>query len=317
MNIAKTLKETKSPLFTFELLPPLKGHPIDELFHAAEPLMEFSPSYINVTYHQQEVVFKKRADGFHERRMVQKRPGTVAIAAALKSRFDITVVPHVICGGFTARETEEALIDLHFLGIHNLLALRGDPPRGKRLFVPKEGGHAHTSDLLEQISAMNDGRFLDDDIQNPFKTKFSAGVAGYPEKHIEAPNMQSDLFYLKKKVDTGAEYIVTQMFFDNSKYFDFVKQCREIGIDVPIVPGLKPISRIKDMELLPQTFNIDIPQDLVTTISKCKTNKQARAAGVEWAIMQSKALKAAGVPALHYYSLGESDNIAEIVKAVL
>jgi methylenetetrahydrofolate reductase (NADPH) len=261
-------------------------------------------------------MYKKRPDGLMEKSMVQKRPGTVAVAAALNNRFNITVVPHLICGGFTKQETEEALIDLHFLGIHNLLALRGDPPRGYRMFKAKEGGHAHTSELLEQISDMNQGHFLDDDIQNPFTTNFSAGAAGYPEKHIEAPNMESDLYYLKKKVDAGAEYIVTQMFFDNEKYFRFVEQCRKMDINVPIVPGLKPISRISDIKLLPQTFNIDIPQDLVKEIETCQTNAQAVEAGIEWAVMQSKGLKEFGVPALHYYSLGVSDNIAKIVKAV-
>ena len=316
MNVAQELRNASSPLFTFELLPPIKGHHIEELYRATEPLLKYQPSYINVTYHQEEAVYKKRPDGLLEKQMVQKRPGTVAIASALHNKFDITVVPHVICGGFSVQETEEALIDLNFLGINNLLALRGDPPKGKRLFIPKENGHAHTSDLVEQIAAMNKGEFTDRDIKSPFKTNFSVGVAGYPEKHFEAPNMEYDLYYLKKKIEAGAEYIVTQMFFDNQKYFDFVKRCRAVGIDVPIVPGLKPISRIKDMQLLPQTFNIDIPQDLVKEIAACKNNAAARQAGVEWAVMQSKELKTFGVPALHYYSLGESDNIAKIVEAV-
>jgi methylenetetrahydrofolate reductase (NADPH) len=316
MNVAQELRNAVNPLFTFELLPPLKGHHIDELYKATEPLLKYQPAYINVTYHQEEAVYKKRPDGLLEKQMVQKRPGTVAIASALHNKYNITVVPHVICGGFSMQETEEALIDLNFLGINNLLALRGDPPKGKRIFVPKDGGHANTTDLVKQIAAMNKGKFIDKDIDSPFKTNFSVGVAGYPEKHFEAPNLESDLLYLKKKIDAGAEYIVTQMFFDNQKYFDFVKRCRAIGIDVPIVPGLKPISRIKDMQLLPRTFNIDIPQDLVKEIADCKNNAAARQAGVEWAIMQSKQLKEFGVPALHYYSLGESDNIAKIVESV-
>lgn len=316
MNVAQELKNASTPLFTFELLPPLKGHHIDELYRATEPLLKYEPSYINITYHQEEVVYKKRPDGLLEKQMVQKRPGTVAIASALHNKFNITVVPHVICGGFTAAETEEALIDLNFLGINNLLALRGDPPKGKRLFKPKPGGHAHTTELVKQITDMNSGVFLDHEIIKPFNTTFSIGVAGYPEKHFEAPNTEFDLYYLKKKIEAGAEYIVTQMFFDNRKYFDFVKLCRAAGITVPIVPGIKPVNRKKDLDLLPQTFNIDIPQDLVKEIKACDTNAKAREAGVEWAVMQSKNLKEFGVPALHYYSLGESDNIEKIAEAV-
>ncbi|MEA2043307.1 MAG: methylenetetrahydrofolate reductase [NAD(P)H] [Bacteroidota bacterium] len=316
MTIAEKLKNTKSPLFTFELLPPLKGHHIDELYAAIDPLVEFNPAYINITYHQEEVVFRKNTAGVLEKRKIRKRPGTAAISAALQNKYGITVIPHIICGGFSAEETEEALIDLSFLKINNLLALRGDPPKGKHIFKPVEGGHRHTNELVKQIMAMNNGKYLDDKYTGDFSTNFSVGVAGYPEKHFESPNMKSDINHLKMKVDAGADYIVTQMFFDNQKYFEFVELCRAAGITVPIVPGIKPINRKRDMRVLPQTFYIDIPQELVDEIDRCKTDAQARQAGVEWAVKQSKELKSFGVPALHYYTLGQSDNIRKIAGTV-
>ena len=316
MTVAEKLRKAKTPLFTFELLPPLKGHNIDELYQAIEPLIEFNPSYINVTYHQEEVVYKNQPDGTILKEKVRKRPGTAAISAAIQNKFGITVIPHVICGGFTAHETEESLIDLSFLKIDNLLALRGDPPKGRRIFTPEKGGHRNTNELINQIMNLNNGHYLDDSLKNPFKTNFSVGVAGYPEKHFEAPNMESDIKYLKMKVDAGAEYIVTQMFFDNNKYFDFVELCRKNRIDVPIVPGIKPINRIQDIKVLPQTFHIDIPQKLVDSILSCENNKDARQTGVEWTIKQSEELKEFGVPALHYYTLGQSDNIRKIAKAI-
>lgn len=315
-KIVDKLKNAKKPLFTFELLPPLKGQFINEIYNAIDPLIEFNPSYINITYHQEEIVYKKRKDGLLEKSTVRKRPGTVAISAAIKYRYNITVVPHIICGGFSKEETENGLIDLNFLGIHNILALRGDPPKGQRLFMPEDNGHEHTLDLIMQIMDMNKGRYLDEDLENAEPTYFSVGIAGYPEKHFEAPNMDSDMFFLKKKIEAGAEYIVTQMFFDNQKYFDFVTACRQAGIDVPIVPGLKPISTLNDLRVLPQTFYIDIPQDLVKEVSKCKNNAEARQVGVEWCTKQSKELMKFGVPGLHYYTLGQSDNIKKIATAV-
>jgi len=316
MKVIDKIKSAKKALFTFELLPPLKGHTIQEIYDTIDPLIEYNPAYINITYHQQEVVYKSRPDGLMEKRVIRKRPGTVAIAAAVQNKYKITVVPHMICGGFTKEETEDALIDFHFLGINNLLVLRGDPEKGKRKFIPVEGGHAHSSDLIEQIMNLNKGKYLHEELEDAMPTDFSVGVAGYPEKHIEAPNMDSDLEYLKLKIQKGAEYIVTQMFFDNRKYFDFVNKCREIGIDVPIIPGIKPVSTLNDISLLPQTFSIDLPTELINEIKKCRTNKDVRQVGVEWATMQSNELIKFGVPGIHYYTLDQSDNIKKIVSAV-
>ncbi len=316
MNIADLLNETKKTLFSFELLPPLKGGNIKTIYATVDPIMEFSPININVTYHREEVIYKKHPNGLLEPRKVRKRPGTVAISAAIKYKYKVSVVPHIICGGFTKEETENALIDFHFLGIHNLLAVRGDTPKNEKEFIPEPDGNANAVDLVRQIMDMNRGKYSDEELLHTTPTKFSIGVAGYPEKHIESPNLESDLYFLKQKVDAGAEYIVTQMFFDNKKYFDFVKSCRNYGIEVPIVPGLKPVSIKSHINLLPKTFNIDLPQVLAMEIRKCKDNKEARQVGVEWAIKQSKELIAANVPALHFYTMGSSDNIRNIAKAV-
>jgi methylenetetrahydrofolate reductase (NADPH) len=316
VKVIDRIKNTKETLFSFELLPPVKGHSIERLYDAIDPLMKFNPLNINITYHQQEVVYKKVDRNLMEKKVVRKRPGTVAISAAIKYRYKITVVPHLICGGFTREDTEDALIDLHFLGMHNLLVLRGDPPKGEKRFIPEEGGNAHAIDLVRQIMNMNKGIYLEEELQNATPTDFSLGVAGYPEKHFESPNMKSDLHYLKKKVDAGADYVVTQMFFENAKYFDFVAACRAEGITVPIVPGIKPITYLNDLKLLPQTFSVDIPQDLVCEVKKCKTNAEARQVGVEWAVEQSTELKSAGVPVIHYYTIGMSDNIQQIAKRV-
>lgn len=316
MKVVDIIKNTKETLFSFELLPPLKGHSIEKLYNAIDPLMEFKPMNINITYHQQEIVFKMINQKLMEKRIVRKRPGTVAISAAIKHRYKVTVVPHLICGGFSREDTEDALIDLHFLGMHNLLILRGDPPKGEKQFIPLEDGHAHAVDLVKQIINMNNGIYLEEDMVNATPTDFSVGVAGYPEKHSEAPNMKSDLRYLKEKVDAGADYIVTQMFFDNRKYFEFVDLCRAEGIQAPIIPGIKPISFLNDLHILPQTFSMELPEELVNELQKCKTTPEARQVGVEWGIAQSKELKAAGVPVIHYYSLGISDNIKAIAEAI-
>jgi methylenetetrahydrofolate reductase (NADPH) len=316
MKIAERIKKSESTLFTFELLPPLKGDNIGTIHEMIEPLLEFSPAYINVTYHREEVVYKKRDGGLLEKKIVRKRPGTVGITAAIKFKYKIEVIPHIICGGFSREETENALIDLHFLGIHNLLVLRGDVPKSEKYFVAECDGHKHAIDLVRQVQDLNEGIYLDDEVENKTPTDFSIGVAGYPEKHAEAPNMQSDLRYLKQKIEAGAEYIVTQMFYDNAKYFSFVKQCRAEGIDVPIIPGIKPIASIKQINMLPQTFNIDIPNALAQEIEKCKNNEQAREVGVEWTTAQAKELLKAGVPALHFFTMGRADNIRKIAKAV-
>jgi len=316
MKVIDIINQAKKPLFTFELLPPLKGHDIDTIYDTIDPLMEFDPAYINMTYHSHDVAYKERPDGLLEKQIVRKRPGTVALSAAIKNKYNITVVTHLICAGLTKEETEDILIDLNFLGIHNLLVLRGDPPKSKRLFIPENGGHAHSVDMVRQVVDLNNGKYLDEELQNAKSSNFCIGVAGYPEKHCEAPNMDSDLNFLKEKVDAGAEYIVTQMFFDNQRYFNFVDKCRAIGITVPIVPGIKPLSSLKDIDLLPQIFRIDIPEELVSEVKKCKTNADVREVGVEWTTRQSQELIKYGVPGIHYYTLGRSDNIKRIAKAV-
>ena len=317
MKVIDHINQSKKTLFSFELLPPLKGHNIGGIYRTIDPLMEFNPSFINITYHQEEVVYKKRENGLLEKRTVRKRPGTVAISAAIKYKYpSVDVVPHLICGGFSKEDTEYALIDFHFLGINNLLTLRGDAPKTTRVFVPEKEGHSYASALVRQISDMNRGKYLDELMENTTATDFCVGVAGYPEKHIESPNITSDLKYLKEKIDAGAEYIITQMFFDNEKYFSFVRNCREAGITVPIVPGLKPVVTLRDIRLLPQVFNIDIPEDLVREVNKCKNNEEAFHVGIEWAIMQSKELIQYGVPVLHYFTIGISENIRQIASAV-
>lgn len=314
MTVAEKIKNASGPLFTFELLPPLKGHTLERIYSSVDRLLKYEPAYINFTAHADEVVYVEGRDGNYRKRVLRKRPGTLALAAAVRFKYNITVVPHLICTGFTKQETENALIDMHFLGIHDVLALRGDPPKGSRRFIPEPGGHAHTSELVEQIVNMNKGIYLEEEMENAAHTDFCVGVAGYPEKHLEAPNMQTDLCYLKEKIDAGAEYIVTQMFFDNEHYFHFVGLCRKEGITVPIVPGLKPLSAVSDLQLLPQTFSIDLPEPLYTEASKCKTNEEMRRVGIEWCVEQSKELIRAAVPGLHYYTLGRSDNIAQIVE---
>jgi len=317
MKVIDHIHNSQKTLFSFELLPPLKGHNINGIYRTIDPLLEFNPSFINITYHQEEVVYKKHKSGLLEKKTVRKRPGTVAISAAIKYKYpSVDVVPHLICGGFSREDTEYALIDFHFLGINNILALRGDPPKGTRVFLPENDGHPYANGMVEQIVAMNKGIYLDEDMENTTPTDFCVGVAGYPEKHIESPNISYDLKYLKQKIDAGAEYIITQMFFDNEKYFTFVKNCREAGITVPIIPGLKPITTVKDLHILPQVFNIDIPEDLEKAVSGCKSNDEAFSVGIEWSIQQSKELIRYGVPVLHYFTIGISENIRQIASAV-
>lgn len=315
MSVIDKLKKAKSPLFTFELLPPLKGHSIEKVYATIDRLLEFQPAYINFTTHRNEIAYKERPDGLLEKRVTRLRPGTIALAAAVRYKYNIPVVPHILCGGFTKEETENVLIEMNFLGIDDVLALRGDPQRGSRIFIPEKDGHRNTSDLVKQIIDMNNGRYLEETLEETTPANFCVGVAGYPEKHFEAPNRQTDMEYLKQKVDAGASYIVTQMFFDNRKFFRFRDECRAIGINVPIIAGIKPISALNDIKLLPQTFHIDLPVELVTAVKKCSTDQEAREAGIEWATMQSKELIKEGVPGIHYYTLGRADNVARIVKA--
>ncbi len=314
MTVKEILAGASSPLFTFELLPPLKGHSLERIYKAIDRLIEFEPAYINFTSHRNEVIYKDRPDGLLEKRTIRKRPGTIALAAAVRYKYNITVVPHILVGGFTKQETENALIEMNFLGIDDVLVLRGDPPRGSRMFMPERGGHRYASDLVKQIVNMNKGKYIDE-VEETTPTRFCIGVGGYPEKHIESPNMSFELEMLKKKVEAGADYIVTQMFFDNSKFFSFVDSCRAAGIKVPIIPGIKPIVSLNDMRVLPQTFNIDLPDELTHELLKCKTNEEAWQVGVDWTTMQSKELLAHKVPGIHYYTLGASDNICRIVKA--
>jgi len=316
MSVIDKIKNAKGPLFTFELLPPLKGHSIERIYATIDSLVEFQPAYINFTTHRNEITYKERADGLLEKRVTRLRPGTIALAAAVKYKYNITVVPHILCGGFTKEETENVLIEMNFLNIDDVLALRGDPQRGSRIFIPEKEGHRYTDELVRQIVNMNKGRYLEESLEEKSSTNFCIGVAGYPEKHSEAPNMNSDIQNLKRKVEAGASYIVTQMFFDNSKYFRFTDECKKHGIDIPVIPGIKPVSALNDIKMLPQTFHIDLPDDLVTAVQKCTSDKEAREVGIEWATMQSKELIGNGVPGIHYYTLGRSDNIARIVQAV-
>jgi len=306
--------ETK---FTFEIVPPLKGSTMEDISQTIETLLPYNPSYINVTSHRAETVLVDNGNGTFSKKVVTKRPGTVGVSASIKFKYGVEVVPHIICGGFSVEETEDALFDLQFLGIQNILALRGDAVKGERTFTPEINGHSNADALVRQISDMNQGVFFTPDLKNQNTSNFCIGVAGYPEKHCEAPNMETDLRHLKNKVDAGAEYIVTQMFFDNKKYFQFVEKCRKIGINVPIVPGIKPISLLANVNNLPQIFHIDLPEELVREVEKCKTNDDVKKVGVEWAIQQCKELKAANVPALQFFTLGSTaKNIAEIVKSV-
>ena len=304
-------------LFSFEVLPPLKGKTIETLYNHLDPLMEFKPSWINVTYHRAETMFKKRSDGSFDKVEVRKRPGTVGICAAIRNHYNVDTVPHLICGGFSKQETENALIDLNFLGIDNVLVLRGDAEKNEANFVPQKDGHSYAIDLLKQVANLNHGIYIEDDIQNGGKTKFCIGVAGYPEKHFEAPNLEIDMKYLKAKVDAGADYIMTQMFFDNKKFFDFVKTCREKGIEVPIIPGLKPLTTIKQLSVLPRIFHVDLPTELSLEVMKCKSDAEVEQVGTEWLLQQSKELKAFGVPVLHYYTLGKPRVIQNVVKELV
>lgn len=316
MKVIEHIRAAKDTLVSFEVLPPLKGKNINSIYNHLDPLMEFKPSFINVTYHRSEHIFKKKMDGTFEKVEVRKRPGTVAICAAIMNHYRVDAVPHLICGGFTRRETEDALIDLNFLGIDNVLVLRGDATKNEASFEAEPLGNRYAIDLLRQVSDLNQGIYLEEDIREGFRTNFCMGVAGYPEKHFEAPNMDTDMAWLKKKVELGADYIVTQMFFDNSKYFAFVDRCRAEGIDVPVIPGLKPLTNKKQLTVIPRTFHVDIPTELSNDILRCRTDEECEKVGTEWLISQSKELKKAGVPVLHYYTLGKPRVIYNAVREV-
>ncbi len=316
MKIIDIITESDKTVFSFELLPPLKGNNAGNIYRTIESLVDFDPKYINITTHRDEMIYKEMPDGTIKKQVVRKRPGTVAIAAAIQHRYGIPVVPHILCGGFTKSETEHVLIDLNFMGIENVLALRGDGSKAEHVFRPEPDGHANANELVKQIVDLRHGKYLDADLKNSSPLDFCIGVAGYPEKHFEAPNFETDLMYLKQKVDAGADYIVTQMFFDNQVYYDFVDKCRAAGITVPIIPGIKPINLKNQLTVLPKIFHIDLPQELSTELAKCKNNDDAKIVGTEWAIHQSRDLIAHKVPSLHMYTYGVSDNARKIVEAV-
>jgi methylenetetrahydrofolate reductase (NADPH) len=309
-------KAAGKPLFSFEILPPLKGQNIQSIFDSIDPLMEFNPPFIDVTYHREEYEFKELPSGLLEKKVVKKRPGTVGICAGIQNKYSVDAIPHILCGGFSKEDTENLLIDLDFLGIDNVVALRGDALKTETYFKPEKDGNEYATDLVLQISNLNKGIYLDEDLQNTSNTNFCIGVAGYPEKHMEAPSLDSDIHFLKQKIKHGADYIITQMFFDNQKFFDYVAKCRNAGITVPIIPGLKPIATKKQLNLIPHRFSLELPDDLIMAVVKAKDNEAVKQIGIEWCIQQSKELVAAGIPVLHYYSMGKSENIKEIAKTI-
>ena len=314
-SVAQFLAAEHPTAFSIEVLPPVRGKSIEQVFKTIDRLMPYNPAYINITTHRAEVVYREIADGVFQRAFERKRPGTVAIAATLKGRYGVTVVPHLICSGFSKAEIENELIDLSYLGITNLLVLRGDRAKGESRFVPVEGGHSHAVELCRQVEEFNRGILLDGECHDPLN-QFSYGVAGYPEKHEEAMNLDIDIEHLKAKIDAGAQYVVTQMFFDNSRYFDFVERCRAAGITVPIIPGIKPLTSLTQKALLPKTFHIDLPMDLAVELRRCQTNDDVKALGVEWATQQARELKAANVPSIHFYSMNAAASVEAIAKAV-
>ncbi len=316
MKITEHISQRKGTLFSFEILPPLKGEGIQSIYDGINPLMEFEPSFIDVTYHREDFILKSRPDGSFDRVSTRKRPGTVAICAAIQNKFHVDAVPHIICGGFTRDDTETALIELNFLGIDNVLALRGDARKGDLHFTPESHGNKNALDLIHQVKNMNSGVYLDEELSNAVESSFCIGAACYPEKHMDAPNLQSDLRYLKRKVEAGAEFLVTQMFFDNQYYFDFVKKCRENGINVPIIPGIKPLATKKQLSVLPKIFHIDLPDALVSAVESCKNNEEVNQVGIEWAAQQCKELMAQDVPVLHFYTMGKSHQTKEICKRI-
>ena len=317
MKVTDHIKNAKGKtLFSFEIVPPQKGESIQDLYNNVDPLMEFNPPFIDVTTSREEYVYIKKENGLLEQKMTRMRPGTVGICAALKYKYDVDAIPHVLCGGFTKEETEYVLVDCHYLGLDNIMALRGDAMKHEPYFKPTVGGNNFASELVKQIKELNDGKYLHNIIETTNKSDFCVGVAGYPEKHLEAPSMDSDLRRLKEKVVAGADYVVTQMFFDNKKYFDFVDKARGIGINVPIIPGIKPIAVHRHLQILPQVFRLDLPEELIKSVDSCKESKDVRIVGIEWAIKQSKELISKGVPVVHFYSMGKSDNIKAIAKEI-
>ena len=317
MKITDHIKKAEGKtLFSFEIVPPQKGKNIQELYDNIDPLMEFKPPFIDVTTSREENVYVNK-NGLYDKKTTRMRPGTLGICGGIQNKYKIDTVPHVLCGGFTKEETEYMLMDCQYLGIENIMALRGDARSDQKYFIPTEGGHQYATGLVEQVKNLNEGKYLHDfSVASEDKSNFCIGVAGYPEKHLESPSLATDLKRLKEKVDAGADYVVTQMFFNNAKFFEFVEAAKDMGITVPIIPGIKPIAVKRHLQLLPQVFRIDLPEELITAVDACKNNKDVREVGVEWAIQQSKELLAAGVPVLHYYSMGKSSNIYKVASAI-
>lgn len=316
MRVIELIKNSRTTAFSFEVLPPLKGNSIEKVFRTIDTLREFDPKYINITTHRSEQIYQNTSDGLFRRVSVRPRPGTVAVAAAIQNKYQIPAVPHIICSGFTKSETEYALIDLNFLGIYDLLLLRGDKAKSEARFIPTPEGHAHAIDLQEQVNRFNEGSFLDDTEMEKMDTPFSYGVAGYPEKHDESPNPEADLHWLKEKVKAGADYIVTQMFFDNRKYFDFVDRCRAAGIVVPIIPGIKPVTALSQLTVLPKVFHVDIPEPFAGELRKCRSDEEAKEVGIEWCVLQAKELKEKGVPSIHFYSMMATKSVRKVAGQV-
>lgn len=317
MKVTEHIEKAKGKTqFSFEILPPLKGQNIQCIFDGIDPLMEFNPPFIDVTYHREEYEYKELQNGLLQKKIVKKRPGTVGICAGIQNRYNVDAIPHILCGGFTKEDTENLLIDLDFLGIDNVVALRGDAVKSEIYFKPEKEGNAYASELVAQISNLNKGIYLDSDLQNTNATDFCIGVAAYPEKHMEAPSLDSDIHFVKEKIKNGANYIITQLFYDNKKFFDFVDKCRKAGIEVPIIPGLKPIATKKQLNLIPHRFSVELPDDLIMAVVKAKDNEAVKQIGIEWCIQQSKELVKAGVPFLHYYSMGKAENIKAIAKEI-
>lgn len=314
MKVTEHLAQAVKPIISLEILPPAKGKSIESIFTLLDPFREFTPAFINVTYHRAEQVFKRRADGSFERVEIRKRPGTVGICAAIINRYGIDAVPHLICGGFSKEETENALIDLHYLGVNNVLALRGDAAGNEKFFVPHPKGHHYANELVEQIVQLNDGRYIEEDIMDGVKTDFCIGVAGYPEKHLESPNLDTDLYYLKQKIDGGGAYITTQMFFDNRRYYAYEKACREYGIYAPIIPGLKPVTGKRQLTIIPSIFNVDIPVELSRALTAARSDAACEQIGTEWLLAQCKDLLANGAPILHFYTLGKPHVVYNVLK---
>ncbi len=315
MKVTERINQSTSTLLSFEVLPPLKGRSVQSIYDVLDPLMQWNPAFVNVTYHRSEYMYKKRAEGIFEKIYTRKRPGTVGICAAIQFKYKVDAVAHLICGGFTKEETEDALVDLWFLDIENVLLLRGDAARSERNFEPEPGGHVYAVDLVKQVVNMNKGLYLEDEHKGG-QTDFNIGVAGYPEKHFESPNPGADMKVLKEKIAAGAHYIVTQMFFDNEKFFAFERRCREAGITVPIIPGIKPLTAASQIHTIPRVFHVDIPEALSEAVERANNKEEVQRIGMEWAVEQSRQLKAAGVPCLHYYTMGKADVMTGIVKEV-